>query len=119
MPSARPKVAINGFGRIGRTFFRQVAQGSDIEVVAVNDITPDETVAYLTRYDTIHGRFPGPVTLVDGRMRAGTQDVRMLEEKDPGNRRGEPWAWTSSSRPRAGSASARRSPAISRRVRSA
>jgi glyceraldehyde 3-phosphate dehydrogenase len=77
------RVAINGFGRIGRTLFRQVADAEDIRVVAVNDITPNETIAYLTRYDTVHGRFPGKVTLADGRLRAGKQDVAMLEERDP------------------------------------
>ncbi len=89
MASRTPRIAINGFGRIGRTVFRQVAQEADIEVVAVNDITANETIAYLTRYDTVHGRFPGTVTLHDGRMKAGTQDVLMLEEKDPASL---PWA---------------------------
>src|SRR3972149_3554945 len=89
MASRTPRIAINGFGRIGRTIFRQVAQAADIEVVAVNDITANETIAYLTRYDTVHGRFPGTVTLHDGHMKAGTQDVLMLEEGDPP---GLPWA---------------------------
>jgi glyceraldehyde 3-phosphate dehydrogenase len=83
--AAKPRVAINGFGRIGRTVFRQVAQNDAVEVVAINDITPNETVAYLTRYDTVHGRFPGTVTLHDARLKAGTQDPLMLEERDPAN----------------------------------
>jgi len=89
MANPKPRIAINGFGRIGRTVFRQIAHADDIDVVAVNDITDNETIAYLTRYDTVHGRFPGTVTLVDGRMKAGVQDVLMLEERDPANL---PWA---------------------------
>jgi len=79
------RIAINGFGRIGRTFFRQVADATDIDVVAVNDITPAETVAYLTRYDTVHGRFPGKVVLADGHLQAGRQNVLLIREKDPEN----------------------------------
>ena len=81
--TTQPKVAINGFGRIGRMVFRQLAQRNDIEVVALNDISPVETIAYLTRYDTVHGPFPGKVTLRDGRLSAGTQNPRLLEQKDP------------------------------------
>jgi glyceraldehyde 3-phosphate dehydrogenase len=80
---AKPRVAINGFGRIGRAAFRLLASRNDIEVVAINDVTANETLAYLTRFDTVYGRFPGTVTLKDGMMTAGTQTVRMLEQKDP------------------------------------
>ena len=80
---AKPRVAINGFGRIGRAAFRLLASRNDIEVVAINDITPNETLAYLTRFDTVYGRFPGTVTLKDGTMTAGTQTVRMLEQREP------------------------------------
>jgi len=80
---AKPKVAINGFGRIGRAAFRMLSLRDDIEVVAINDVTPNETLAYLTRFDTVYGRYPGVVTLKDGVMTAGTQTVRMLEQKDP------------------------------------
>ncbi len=80
---ANPKVAINGFGRIGRAVFRMLAHREDIHVVAINDITSNETLAYLTRFDTVFGRFDGTVTLEDGFMRAGKQRVRMLEQKDP------------------------------------
>jgi len=83
MAARTMKIAINGFGRIGRSVFRILADNEDIRVVALNDITDDETLAYLCRYDTVHGRFPGEVTLYDGRMRAGKQDVLMLEERDP------------------------------------
>jgi glyceraldehyde 3-phosphate dehydrogenase len=80
---AKPRVAINGFGRIGRAAFRMLSQRDDIEVVAINDVTPNETLAYLTRFDTVYGRYPGVVTLQGGTMSAGTQTVRMLEQKDP------------------------------------
>ena len=77
------RIAINGFGRIGRAVFRLLADREDHDVVAINDITDDETLAYLLRYDTVHGRFKGTVELHDGRMRAGRQDPRMLEQRDP------------------------------------
>jgi glyceraldehyde 3-phosphate dehydrogenase len=80
---ARPRVAINGFGRIGRAAFRMLSLRDDIEVVAINDITPNETLAYLTRFDTVYGRYPGIVTLKGDTMTAGLQIVRMLEQKDP------------------------------------
>ncbi len=79
----KPRVAINGFGRIGRAAFRLLSLRDDIEVVAINDITPNETLAYLTRFDTVYGRYPGVVTLKGDTMTAGTQTVRMLEQKDP------------------------------------
>jgi len=79
------RVAINGFGRIGRTVFRQLADARDVQVVAVNDITPEQTIAYLTRYDTVHGRFPGTVTLEGGRLKAGCQDVLLIREREPAN----------------------------------
>jgi glyceraldehyde 3-phosphate dehydrogenase len=80
---AKPRVAINGFGRIGRAAFRMLSQRDDIEVVAINDVTSNETLAYLTRFDTVYGRYPGVVTLNGDTMSAGTQSVRMLEQKDP------------------------------------
>jgi glyceraldehyde 3-phosphate dehydrogenase len=85
----KPRIAINGFGRIGRAVFRLVSQRDDIEVVAINDITSNETLAYLTRFDTVYGRYPGTVTLSADTMTAGTQTVRMLEQKDPAQL---PWA---------------------------
>ncbi len=79
------KVAINGFGRIGRAVFRIVAErpDSDIEIVAVNDLTDDDTLAHLLKYDTVFGRFPGEVVVGDGVMEAGGQTVKMLMERDP------------------------------------
>lgn len=78
-----PKIAINGFGRIGRSVFRLLAGRDDIQVVAINDITPPEQLAYLTRFDTVFGKFPGTVTIADGKMVAGRQSVAMIQQRDP------------------------------------
>jgi glyceraldehyde 3-phosphate dehydrogenase len=81
-------VAINGFGRIGRSIFRIVADRADFEVVAINDITPDEPLAYLLRYDTVMGRFKGEVKLEGGYLVAGRQRSRITKGKVPS---GLPW----------------------------
>ena len=60
MSANKPRVAINGFGRIGRSVFRILGGRTDLDVVAINDLTDPETLAYLCRYDTVHGKFPGP-----------------------------------------------------------
>jgi glyceraldehyde 3-phosphate dehydrogenase len=85
------KVAINGFGRIGRAVFRIIAERNDpdLQVVAVNDLTDDDTLAHLLKYDTVFGRFPGEVEVGDGVMKAGGQTVAMLMERDPA---ALPWA---------------------------
>ena len=79
------RVAINGFGRIGRTVFRIIAGRPDsgIEVVAINDLSDDEILAYLLEYDSVMGRFDQEVSVSDGVMKAGDQSVRMLMERDP------------------------------------
>ena len=79
------RVGINGFGRIGRNFFRAVlAQGADIEVVGVNDLTDNKTLAHLLKYDTILGRLAGGRRRYDDEniVVGGTQ-IRALEERDP------------------------------------
>jgi len=78
------RVGINGFGRIGRNFFRaQHALGSDLEVVALNDLGDAKTMAHLLRYDSNLGPFQGEVELADGVLRAAGEEVRMLSERDP------------------------------------
>jgi glyceraldehyde 3-phosphate dehydrogenase len=78
------RVGINGFGRIGRNFFRaQQSLGADIEVVALNDLGDAKTMAHLLRYDSNLGPFPGEVELGDGVLRAAGEEVRMLSERDP------------------------------------
>jgi len=78
------RVAINGFGRIGRVCFRIMQQKSNIEVVAINDITDIPTLAHLLKYDSVHGRFKGTVvTEKDGLVVNGNK-VAVFSEKDPG-----------------------------------
>jgi glyceraldehyde 3-phosphate dehydrogenase len=78
------RVGINGFGRIGRNFFRaQQALGSDIEIVALNDLGDAKTMAHLLKYDSNLGPFDGDVTLGDGVLHAAGENVKMLSERDP------------------------------------
>jgi glyceraldehyde 3-phosphate dehydrogenase len=78
------RVGINGFGRIGRNFFRaQQALGADLEIVALNDLGDAKTMAHLLRYDSNLGPFQGEVELADGVLRAGGEEVRILSERDP------------------------------------
>ena len=78
------RVGINGFGRIGRNFFRaQHALEADLEIVAANDLGDAATMAHLLRFDSTLGPFPGDVELEDGLLRAGGQEVRLLSERDP------------------------------------
>jgi glyceraldehyde 3-phosphate dehydrogenase len=78
------RVGINGFGRIGRNFFRaQHALGADIDVVAFNDLGDAKTMAHLLRYDSNLGPFEGEVELADGVLHAAGEDVQMLSERDP------------------------------------
>jgi glyceraldehyde 3-phosphate dehydrogenase len=78
------KVAINGFGRIGRIFFR-AAQGAGFDIVAVNDLTNPETLAHLLKYDTVHGRFGGEVVIDGDDLVVDGDRFRVLSEKDPAN----------------------------------
>jgi glyceraldehyde 3-phosphate dehydrogenase (phosphorylating) len=78
------RVGINGFGRIGRNFFRaQQELGADLEIAAVNDLGDAKTMAHLLRYDSNLGPFRGDVELADGVLRAGGEEVRILSERDP------------------------------------
>lgn len=79
------RVAINGFGRIGRAVFRIIAERpqSGIEVVAINDLADDDVLAYLLKNDSVMGRFEGDVTVSNGVMTAGGHTVQMLMEPDP------------------------------------
>jgi glyceraldehyde 3-phosphate dehydrogenase len=78
------RVGINGFGRIGRNFFRaQHALGSDLEIVALNDLGDAKTMAHLLRYDSTLGPFKGDVELAEGVLHAAGEEVRILSERDP------------------------------------
>jgi len=78
------RVGINGFGRIGRNFFRAViASGADIEIVGVNDLTSNATLAHLLKYDTILGVFDGEVTSSDDEITVGGKSFKAFAERDP------------------------------------
>jgi glyceraldehyde 3-phosphate dehydrogenase len=78
------RVGINGFGRIGRNLFRAAHEaGTDLEFVAVNDITEPETLAHLLKYDSILGRFPGEVEAADGAVVVDGTEIKVLAERDP------------------------------------
>ena len=78
------KVAINGFGRIGRNYFRAlVASGADLDVVAVNDLTDNKTLAHLLKYDSILGRFPGEVTYTDEAIFVDGKEIKAFAERNP------------------------------------
>lgn len=76
------KVAINGFGRIGRLAFRRIQEVEGLEVVAVNDLTDDDMLAHLLKYDTMQGRFTGEVEVVDGGFRVNGKEVKSFSEPD-------------------------------------
>jgi glyceraldehyde 3-phosphate dehydrogenase len=81
---ANVKVGINGFGRIGRNLFRAAYEaGSELDFLAVNDITDTKTLAHLLKYDSILGRFPGEVEAADGAIVVDGQEIKVLSERDP------------------------------------
>jgi glyceraldehyde 3-phosphate dehydrogenase len=79
------RVAINGFGRIGRNILRAIAESgrNDIEVVGINDLGPVETNAHLLRFDSVHGRFPGTVTVDGDSISLGNGKIKVSAERDP------------------------------------
>jgi glyceraldehyde 3-phosphate dehydrogenase len=80
------KIGINGFGRIGRNFFRAAKKrGADIDIVAVNDITDAKTLAHLLKYDSVLGTYPGEVRISEGGLNVDGDELRVLAERDPAN----------------------------------
>ncbi|MSS83976.1 type I glyceraldehyde-3-phosphate dehydrogenase [Actinomycetaceae bacterium WB03_NA08] len=80
------RVGINGFGRIGRNFFRAIkTQGADIDVVAVNDLTDPKTLAHLLKYDSVLGKFDEEVTSSDDSITVAGKEIKVLAERDPAN----------------------------------
>jgi len=77
------RVAINGFGRIGRLAFRVMSQRNDIEVVAINDLTDNKTLANLLKYDSVHGKFNGTVDFSDSAIIVNGKSIAGLAERDP------------------------------------
>jgi len=77
------KVGINGFGRIGRLVFRASLKRDDLEVVAINDLIDVEYMAYMLKYDSVHGRFDGTVDVQDGMLVVNGRKIRVTAEKEP------------------------------------
>jgi len=83
------RVAINGFGRIGRLVFRVLSQRDDFEVVAINDLADSGSIAHLLKYDTVHGRYSDTVTAKEGGIVVAGREIKTLAERDPANL---PWS---------------------------
>ncbi|ECZ7291655.1 glyceraldehyde-3-phosphate dehydrogenase [Salmonella enterica] len=79
------KVGINGFGRIGRTVFREAQKSSDIEIVAINDLLDVNYMAYMLKYDSTHGRFDGTIEVDNGQLIVNGKIIRVTTERDPNN----------------------------------
>lgn len=79
------KIAINGFGRIGRLVLRSIMESgrNDVSVVAINDLATSEANAHLLKYDTVHGRFPGDVKASEGKLVVNGHEIAMVQERDP------------------------------------
>ena len=81
---AKTKVAINGFGRIGRLAFKVMMERSEeFEVVAINDLTDNKTLAHLLKYDSVHGKFNGTVTYSDNDFTVNGHTINTYAERDP------------------------------------
>ena len=81
------KLGINGFGRIGRMVFRAAVAnfGNDIQVVGINDLLDADYLAYMLKYDSVHGRFDGEVAVEDGALVVNGNKIRLTAEMDPAN----------------------------------
>ena len=79
------KIGINGFGRIGRLVLRASMQRDDVQIVGINDLLDVNYMAYMLKYDTVHGRFNGDVAVKDGKLVVNGQEIRVTAEKDPAN----------------------------------
>jgi glyceraldehyde 3-phosphate dehydrogenase len=80
------KIGINGFGRIGRNYLRAaLAQGADLDIVAVNDLTDNKTLAHLLKYDSVTGRLDADVSYTEDSITVGGQTIKVFEERDPAN----------------------------------
>ncbi len=82
---ATVKLGINGFGRIGRIVFRETFNRDNVEVVAINDLLDVDHLAYLLKYDSVHGRFKGEVEVKEGKLYVNGKHIRVTAEKDPKN----------------------------------
>jgi len=85
----RKQIAINGFGRIGRLVFRILQNRSDVDVIAINDLADVETLCHLLKYDSVHGRFLGEASVVDGSLVVNGKVIKVTSERNPENL---PWS---------------------------
>jgi glyceraldehyde-3-phosphate dehydrogenase/erythrose-4-phosphate dehydrogenase len=98
------KIGINGFGRIGRNYLRAaLAQGADLEIVAVNDLTDNKTLAHLLKYDSVGGVLAEDVSYTADSITVGDKTIKVFGSATPPTSRGASWASTSSSSRRAAS----------------
>ncbi|MCL2246697.1 MAG: type I glyceraldehyde-3-phosphate dehydrogenase [Lentimicrobiaceae bacterium] len=79
------KIGINGFGRIGRLVFRAAMERDNVQIVGINDLLDVDYMAYMLKYDTVHGQFKGDVAVKDGKLMVNGQEIRVTAEKDPAN----------------------------------
>src|SRR5690554_4788945 len=79
------KIGINGFGRIGRLVLREAMKRNDVEVVAVNDLVDEDQLAYLFKYDSVHGKYHGQVAVEEGHLIVDGKKIRVTSEKNPEN----------------------------------
>lgn len=79
------KIGINGFGRIGRLVFRATTERDNVQVVAINDLLDVDYMAYMLRYDSVHGKFQGEIAVEDGMLVVNGNKIRVTAEKDPAN----------------------------------
>ncbi len=77
------RVAVNGFGRIGRVFTRLALENSNIKIVAINDLADNRALSHLFKYDSVHGAFHGDVEYSDSQLKLGTNEIKTFSEKDP------------------------------------
>ena len=79
----KTKIGINGFGRIGRLAFRIAAQNNNVQVVAINDLLDVDHLAYLLKYDSVHGKYAGTVEVINGKLVVDGKHIRITAEKNP------------------------------------
>ncbi len=80
---AKTRIAINGFGRIGRLFFRQAISEPNLEIAAINDLGDLENLAYLLKYDSVYRQFPGEISYKQGSLIVDGKEVKFFQEKEP------------------------------------
>lgn len=77
------RIAINGFGRIGRLVLRNAIERTDLQVIAINDVVSSDILAYLFKYDSVHGAFPGKVEHTDNSIIVNGKEIKVISERDP------------------------------------